>query len=122
MARVYGSDNFDVEVWNENQAFLDESTYFNPVPDPGGKGSTTYTVLRATIHMLRNPANGLTAIRVGDGFSNQSPFTSGTTVPPGTAARRASGPSIPRASPHASLRASSPSSPSITCLGSRPRR
>ena len=86
VARVYGSDNFDVEVWNENQAFLDESTYFNPVPDPGGKGSTTYTVLRATIHMLRNPANGLTAIRVGDGFSNQSPFTSGTTVPPGTAA------------------------------------
>ena len=84
VTRIYGSDNFDIEVWNENQAFLNESNYFNPVPDPGSTGSATYAVLQATIQMLRDPANGLTQVKVGDGFSNQSPWTSGTTVPPGT--------------------------------------
>ena len=84
VASVYGSDNFDVEVWNENQVFLNESNYFNPVPDPGSTGSTTTAVLQATIAMLRNPANGLTHVQVGDGFSSQSPWTSGTTVPVGT--------------------------------------
>ena len=84
VARIYGSDNFDLEVWNENQAFLDESDYFNPVPDPGSTGSTPYAVLQATIAMLRDPANGLTGVKVGDGFSSQSPWTSGNTVPAGT--------------------------------------
>ena len=86
VAGVYGSDNFDLEVWNENQAFMDERNYFNPVPDPGSTGSATNAVLQATIQLLSNPANGLTGVQVGDGFSNQSPWTSGTTVPTGTAA------------------------------------
>ena len=86
VAGVYGSDNFDVEVWNEDQTFLNEGNYFNPVPDPGSNGSTTYAVLQSTVQMLHDPANGLTGVQVGDGFSNQVPWTSGTTVPPGTAA------------------------------------
>jgi hypothetical protein len=86
VAGVYGSDNFDLEVWNENQAFLNEANYFNPIPDPGANGNTQYAVLQATIGMLQNPANGLTDVQVGDGFSNQNPWNSGTTVPAGTAA------------------------------------
>ena len=82
---VYGSDNFDLEVWNENQAFLDERNYFNPVPDPGSTGNTDYAVLQATIQMLQDPTNGLTDVQVGDGFSNQNPWNSGVTVPAGTA-------------------------------------
>lgn len=86
---VYGSDNFDVEVWNElsfGSDFLSESNYYNPVPDPGSTGDVTNALLQATIQMLHDPANGLSDVQVGDGFSNQEPFTSGTTVPPGTAA------------------------------------
>jgi hypothetical protein len=83
---VYGSDNFDVEVWNENQDFLKEKTYFSPLPEPENLSDVKYAVLQATVNMLRDPANGLTGVKVGDGFSNQEPFTSGATVPPGTAA------------------------------------
>ncbi len=86
---AYGSDDFDVEVWNEltfGSAFLDESNYFAPVPDPGSTGSVEDAMLAGTVEMLQNPANGLTDVRVGDGFANQLPWVSGTTVAPGTAA------------------------------------
>ena len=89
VAGVYGSDNFDVEVWNElgfGSDFLNEANYFNPVPDPGSTGDVNYALLQATIQMLQNPAVGLTGVQVGDGFSDQVPYTSGATVPPGTAA------------------------------------
>jgi hypothetical protein len=84
---VYGSDHFDVEVWNEltnGSQYLYESDYFNPVPDPGSVGNVTSAVLARTIQMLRDPANGLTDVQVGDGFANQTPFVSGATVPTGT--------------------------------------
>jgi hypothetical protein len=84
---VYGSDNFDVEIWNElnmSSQYLNESKYFNPVPDPGSTGSVDDVLLARTIQMLRDPANGLTDVQVGDGFANQTPFVSGATVPPGT--------------------------------------
>lgn len=87
--QVYGSDNFDVEVWNElsfGSDFLTESDYFSPVPDPGSTGNVTTSLLQATVQLLQDPANGLTGVQIGDGFSNQTPFVSGTTVPPGTAA------------------------------------
>ena len=87
--QAYGSDDFDVEVWNElssGSQFLGESNYYNPVPDPGATGSVTDALLDATIQMLYDPANGLTDVKVGDGFSNQTPFASGATVPAGTAA------------------------------------
>ncbi len=86
---AYGSDNFDVEVWNElgfGSAFLDESNYYSPVPDPGSTGSIDNELLADTVQLLQDPANGLTDVKVGDGFSNQAPWVSGTTVPPGTAA------------------------------------
>jgi hypothetical protein len=87
--QVYGSDNFDAEVWNEltfGSAFLDESDYFNPVPDPGSTGDVDEAILTATVQALADPANGLSDVKVGDGFSSTVPWTSGTTVPVGTAA------------------------------------
>ena len=42
--------------------------------------------MAATVQMLADPANGLTDVKVGDGFSNQVPWPSGATVPAGTAA------------------------------------
>ena len=42
--QIYGSDDFDVEVWNEGgspRRFLNESDYYNPVPDPGASGDVT---------------------------------------------------------------------------------
>ena len=84
---AYGSENFDVEVWNElsfGSAFLSERNYFSPVPDRGSTGSVTQALLNRTVQMLRNPADGLTHVRAGDGFSNETPFPSGATVPSGT--------------------------------------
>ena len=56
------------------------------MPDPGATGDTLNAILAATVRMLADPANGLTDVKVGDGFSDGTPFPSGATVPPGTAA------------------------------------
>jgi hypothetical protein len=82
----YGSDSFDVEVWNEltfGSDFLHESNYYSAVPDPGSTGSVEDALLAATVQMLRDPANGLTGVKIGNGFSNQTPFPSGTSAPVG---------------------------------------
>ena len=87
--RLYGSDDFDVEVWNEvgsASEFLSERNYYSPVPDPGATGDPLNAILAATVRVLANPANGLADVKVGDGFSDGTPFPSGATVPPGTAA------------------------------------
>jgi hypothetical protein len=84
---TYGSSNFDMEVWNEltfGSAFLDETNYYSPVPDPGSFGSVTDELLKRTVQMLHDPANGLPGVKVGDGFSNQEPWQSGANVPAGT--------------------------------------
>jgi hypothetical protein len=82
----YGSDDFDVEIWNElsfGSDFLDESNYYDPVPDPGATGSVDDAIVAATVAMLHDPANGLTDVRIGDGFTNQTGVPSGATVPAG---------------------------------------
>jgi hypothetical protein len=81
---IYGSSNFDVEVWNEltfGSAFLDEDDYYNPLPDPGGRGDVDSALLAATAAMLHDPANGFSGIEVGDGFANEDPWSSGANVP-----------------------------------------
>ena len=83
---TYGSANFDVEVWNElslGSNFLDERNYFSPVPDPGSTGNIDAALLSRTIQMLRDPANGLTQVKVGDGFTNLTTVPSGASVPAG---------------------------------------
>jgi hypothetical protein len=84
---AYGSDHFDVEVWNElsfGSDFLNERNYFSPVPDPRSRGSVDNVLLKRTIQMLKRRANGLTGVKIGDGFTNETPYASVATVPAGT--------------------------------------
>ncbi|MGH2872917.1 MAG: hypothetical protein ACRDL5_10720, partial [Solirubrobacteraceae bacterium] len=87
---VLGADGFDVEIWNElsfGSDFLDVSNYYNPVPPSlQGTGSVDDELLARTVQWLRDPANGVSAIGIGDGFADQTPFVSGATVPAGVTA------------------------------------
>ena len=54
--QIYGSDDFDVEVWNElgiGSPFLNESDYYNPGTGSGRTGSVTNALLAATMQMLQ---------------------------------------------------------------------
>lgn len=76
---ILGSDNFDVEVWNEltfGSDFLSASNYYNPAPQ--GSGNTDQELLQDTVAYIRNPANGLPDVGIGDGFANEEPWTSGS--------------------------------------------
>jgi hypothetical protein len=88
--KVLGSDNFDVEVWNEmsfGSSFLDVTKYYDPVPSPlRGTGSVEDQLLARTVQWVRNPANNLPDVGIGDGFASQNPFVSGATVPLGVTA------------------------------------
>jgi len=88
--KVLGSDNFDVEVWNElnfGSNFLNAAYYYNPLPPAfQGTGSVDDQLLDATVQWIRNPANGLPDVGIGDGFANQTPFAAGSTSPVGLTA------------------------------------
>ena len=85
-----GSDAFDVEVWNElsfGSNFLGAENYYEPVPpELTGEGDVKEALLQETVRFLRDPANGVPRVGIGDGFSNQTPFASGATSPPGLTA------------------------------------
>lgn len=86
---IIGSDAFDVEIWNElsnGSYFLNEGEYYAELPDPTVKGEVVPTLLRRTIEYLRDPANGVAGIGIGNGFSNQTPFPAGSTSPVGLTA------------------------------------
>lgn len=87
---VLGSDAFDVEVWNElgfGSGFLDAGNYYRPLPASFvGTGSVTGELLAATVAWIRDPAHGVSGVRVGDGFANQTPFASPADLPAGVTA------------------------------------
>jgi hypothetical protein len=87
---VLGSDNFDVEVWNElnfGSSFLNASNYYMPLPPSfQGAGSVDDQLLARTVSWIRDPANGLPDVGIGDGFANQTPFAAGSTSPVGLTA------------------------------------
>ncbi len=86
---VLGSDRFDVEVWNElsfGSDFLSQSAYYAIPPDPTATGQVTTALLSDTVHVLHAPGSGLGDVEIGDGFSDQTPFAAGGTVPAGVAA------------------------------------
>jgi hypothetical protein len=87
---VLGTDDFDVEIWNElnfGSDFLRADRYYDPVPpELTGKGSVEDAILWRTVAWLRDPANGLSGVGIGNGFANQTPFASGATSPPGLTA------------------------------------
>ncbi|HLY49900.1 MAG TPA: hypothetical protein VKR21_11965 [Solirubrobacteraceae bacterium] len=88
--KILGNDQFDIEVWNENSldsSFLNVANYYNPVPPSlQGVGNVTLQLLARTAAWIRNPANNLPDVGLGDGFANTTPFASGATVPPGVTA------------------------------------
>ena len=84
---ILGSDNFDVEVWNElsfGSAFLSAGNYYSPPPP--GSGDVTQEILQGTVSYVRNPSSGLPDVGIGDGFANEEPFTSGSSEVPGVTA------------------------------------
>ena len=87
---VLGSDDFDVEIWNElnfGSDFLRVERYYEPVPpELMGHGDVEDAILRRTISWLRDPAHGVSGVRIGNGFANQTPFPAGSTSPVGLSA------------------------------------
>jgi hypothetical protein len=85
--QTLGNDNFDVEIWNElsfGSAFLDAGNYYASAPQ--GSGSVKSEILQATVNYIRDPANGLTDVGIGNGFANEQPFAAGTNQVPGMTA------------------------------------
>ncbi len=88
--RVLGSQKFDVEVWNEsfaNTGILSLNNYYNPVPRSlQGTGSVSRQLLARTVEFLRDPANGVPTVGIGDGFADGDPSMAGSTEPAGLTA------------------------------------
>lgn len=88
--KVLGNDQFDVEVWDElifGSQFLNAANYYDPVPPSlQGRGDVAAELLARTVQWIRDPANGLPDVGIGDGFANQSPFVSGANIPVGVTA------------------------------------
>jgi hypothetical protein len=85
---VLGSEDFDVEVWNElswGSRFLNINGYYEPDIEWTHIGNTR-EILERTISYIRDPQNGVPKIGIGSGFSNQTPWHSGTTSPVGLTA------------------------------------
>jgi hypothetical protein len=85
---LLGSEQFDVEIWNElgfGSRFLDIDNYYQPALEPGAEGAIAQ-IRDRTIHFLRDAPNEMPGIGIGNGFSNQSPWASGSTSTPGLTA------------------------------------
>jgi hypothetical protein len=86
--KAVGSENFDVEIWNElgfGSDFLYSDRYYDPAVQRG-KGDVTRAVLERTVAWLRDPAHGVSKVGIGNGFASQRPWDSGSTSPRGLTA------------------------------------
>src|SRR5215831_5805309 len=89
-ASIFGSDGYDLEVWNElsfGSQFLN-SQYYESGPGAKGLGAVTKEVSKAllveSVRFVRDPVNGVGAgVGVSDGFADQTPFVSGAQAPVG---------------------------------------
>lgn len=87
--RVLGSQEFDVEVWNEltfGSDFLDINRYYTPAVAGGSQRSTEKAILRRTIAWIRSRRSGIRRVGIGNGFASQRPWDSGATSPAGLTA------------------------------------
>jgi hypothetical protein len=85
--KVLGSDDFDVEIWNEltfGSDFLYSDRYYDPPPP--GEGDPTRTIPDRTVAWLREPANGVSRVGISNGFESQRPWASGANSPTGLTA------------------------------------
>lgn len=86
---------FDLEVWNElsfGSDFLDEKNYYEPqrsfktdisYKNHGFVSEGPICILPITVDYVNDPRNELPGVRVINGFSNQWPWDSGSTIWPG---------------------------------------
>ena len=85
---VVGSQDFDVEIWNEltfGSDFLDQGTYYQPAREEG-QGRVIDEILFRTVAALRAPTSPAPRIGIGNGFASQTPFPAGSISPPGLTA------------------------------------
>jgi hypothetical protein len=86
---IFGAGGYDLEVWNElsfGSQFLNQENYYSPSRETG-LGSVTETLLAETVAYVRNPEHGISSqVGITDGFSSETPFASGATVPRGLTA------------------------------------
>jgi hypothetical protein len=85
---ILGSEDFDVEVWNElsfGSRFLNINNYYSP-PLEYSNGVNPQEILARTVEYIRNPANGAPKVGIGDGFANQAPTPSAANTPVGLTA------------------------------------
>ena len=85
---ILGSEDFDVEVWNElsfGSSFLDINSYYEPDVEWRKNGNSDL-ILRSTVEYLRDPAHGVAAVGIGNGFASESPWAAGSTSPVGLTA------------------------------------
>jgi hypothetical protein len=85
---ILGSDQFDVEVWNElgfGSEFLSVENYYSPGIEEG-REENQKAILARTIQYIRSPASGLPDVGIGDGFANERPWEAGSTSPVGLTA------------------------------------
>ncbi len=83
---ILGSDQFDVEVWNEllsDNAYLSTRAYYVNPPDANDTGSVQQQILAQTGAWFSNPANGCPDVQLSDGFASQVPWPSSSTTPAG---------------------------------------
>jgi hypothetical protein len=89
---VLGTDDFDVEIWNEptfGSDFLYRNRYYDPDPEPepdDGDVDVERTIVERTVAYLRDPAHGVPRVGIGNGFESQRPWASGTGSVPGLTA------------------------------------
>jgi len=84
-----GNERFDVEIWNElsfGSDFLDLNRYYDPEVLGGDPAATQDVILRRTLAFLRDPANGVSGVGIGNGFANERPWEAGSTSPNGLTA------------------------------------
>jgi hypothetical protein len=75
---ILGSDEFDLEVWNETgfgSNFLNINNYYEPKLEPSG--TENQAILRSTVEYVRDPDSNLPDVQIGNGFANQSPHGRG---------------------------------------------
>lgn len=86
---ILGNERFDVEVWNElsfASDFLDVDRYYAPPIQPDTERATEEAILAGTVAYIRDPANGVAGVGIGDGFANTQPWDAGSQAPPGLTA------------------------------------
>jgi hypothetical protein len=85
---ILGSDNFDVEIWNElsfGSRFLNINGYYEPDIEWRDTGNLNAILFR-TVGFLRDPASGVAGVGIGNGFANQAPSPNGNESPVGLTA------------------------------------